>query len=100
MKIFEMDTEALTESEEKIVSYVESTLPEFSAMVKNIKKEGLKTIETHQDSFAVDYSSKEIALLGCAVKYAGLHGIRLMFHGTNRETCEQNNNVNEEKSSS
>lgn len=40
----------------------------------------------HQDSFAADYQEDEYALLGMAIKFAGLHGKEIRIIGTNRET--------------
>jgi hypothetical protein len=40
----------------------------------------------HQDAFAAGYDNDEYTLLGMAVKYAGLHGVRVMVIGSNHET--------------
>jgi hypothetical protein len=42
----------------------------------------------HQDSFAADYQQDEYALLGMAIKFAGLHGKEIRIVGTNRETLK------------
>jgi len=42
----------------------------------------------HQDSFAADSQHDECALLGKAVKFAGLHGKEIRISGTNRETLK------------
>ena len=42
----------------------------------------------HQDSFAADYQQDEYALLGKAIKFAGLHGKEIHIIGTNRETLK------------
>jgi hypothetical protein len=42
----------------------------------------------HQDSFAADYQQDEYALLGMAIKFAGLHGKEVRIIGTNRETLK------------
>jgi len=42
----------------------------------------------HQDSFAADYQQDEYALLGMAIKFAGLHGKEIRIIGTNRETLK------------
>ncbi len=78
---------------------VEKYLPEFAYSVKRIchnakiaKRKGdrrkLPTIALHQDSFAGGYHYDEYTLLGCAVKYAGLYGITVLFAGRNRDTYE------------
>jgi hypothetical protein len=40
----------------------------------------------HQDTFGADYQTDEFALLGQAIKYAGLFGREVRVIGTNRET--------------
>jgi hypothetical protein len=47
------------------------------------------TVIIHQDSFAADYQQDEYALLGKAIKFAGLHGKELRIIGTNRETLKE-----------
>ena len=42
----------------------------------------------HQDSFAADYQDDEYALLGMAIKFAGLYGKEVRIIGTNRETLK------------
>ncbi len=40
------------------------------------------------ESCAADYQQDEYALLGKAIKFAGLHGKELRIIGTNRETLQ------------
>ena len=40
----------------------------------------------HQDAFAAGYDDDEYALLGMAIKYAGLHGVAINMIGKNHET--------------
>lgn len=62
---------------------IEGRLPDFAAMVRN----GLNdAVVLHQDSFAADYQTDEFALLGQAIKYAGLFGREVRVIGKNRET--------------
>jgi hypothetical protein len=42
----------------------------------------------HQDSFAADYQQDEYALLGMAIKFAGIHGKEVRIIGTNRESLK------------
>lgn len=42
----------------------------------------------HQDAFAADYQDLEYALLGKAIKFAGLHGKEVRIVGRNRETIK------------
>jgi hypothetical protein len=60
-------------------------LPDFPKMAAKCKQEDASII-LHQDAFAAGYDEDEYILLGMAVKYAGLFGIRIIFTGTNHET--------------
>ena len=42
----------------------------------------------HQDAFAADYQDHEYALLGKAIKFAGLRGKEVRIIGKNRETLK------------
>ena len=42
----------------------------------------------HQDAFAADYQDHEYALLGKAIKFAGLTGKEVHIIGKNRETLK------------
>jgi hypothetical protein len=59
-------------------------LPDF--VESCLKNEDIVII--HQDSFAADYQQDEYALLGKAIKFAGLHGKEIRIIGTNRETLQ------------
>ena len=62
---------------------IEHLLPEFVKSCAN--KEDLII---NQDSFAADYQQSEYALLGMAIKFAGLHGKEVRVIGTNRKTLK------------
>lgn len=70
---------------QQLIQDIEKEIPDFAKIVQN--KDG-NTIVLHQDSFAGDYQNKEYSLLGKAIKYAGLYGKEIVFHGTNRETID------------
>jgi hypothetical protein len=67
---------------------VKKYLPEFARGVAEIVAKGEKdsTLLLHQDAFAAGYDDDEYALLGMAVKYAGLYGVNVTVIGTNHET--------------
>ena len=44
--------------------------------------------DIHQDAFAADYQDHEYALLGKAIKFAGLHGKEVRIIGKNRDTLK------------
>jgi hypothetical protein len=64
---------------------IRRSLPDF---VESCLRNGDLVI-IHQDSFAVDYQQDEYAILGKAIKFAGLHGKELRIIGTNRETLKE-----------
>ena len=69
---------------------VEKYLPEFAravaTLVAKVEDPNERPIYLHQDAFAAGYDDDEYTLLGMAIKYAGLHGVRITIHGTNHET--------------
>jgi hypothetical protein len=67
---------------------VERFLPGFVKIVAGARGDGRKAemVVLHQDAFAAGYDEDEYALLGMAVKYAGLHGVTVTVIGGNRET--------------
>ncbi len=72
----------LREKEAALAAKMERVLPDF---VKSCR-EKVDAVIIHQDSFAADYQDDEYALLGMAIKFAGLHGKEVRIIGTNRET--------------
>jgi len=72
----------LQERKAALSAEIRRLLPDF--VESCLKHEDLVII--HQDSFAADYQEDEYALLGKAIKFAGLHGKELRMIGTNRET--------------
>lgn len=61
---------------------VERELPDFVQLVRIQPGE----IVLHQDAFAADYQDHEFALLGKAIKYAGIFGREVRVIGKNRDT--------------
>jgi hypothetical protein len=79
------------EEQERIATLratVEHYLPDFAKGIQRIVESGDKEsiFLLHQDAFAAGYQKDEYVLLGMAVKYAGLHGVRVSIGGTNHET--------------
>jgi hypothetical protein len=62
-------------------------LPDFVKAVK-AKEGAMDGLVLHQDAFAAGYDDDEYTLLGMAIKYAGLHGLRVIIGGQNHETFE------------
>lgn len=72
-----------------IITYVEKVIPDFCKAIKACKENQEKPkLLMHQDAFAADYQMEELVLLGFAVKYAGIYGVELIFHGTNGDTLD------------
>ncbi len=67
---------------------IEHYLPDFVNTIQRMTRSGEEepTLILHQDAFAAGYHKDEYTLLGMAVKYAGLHGVRVSIGGTNHET--------------
>jgi len=75
----------LKQRQAALTAEIRRLLPDFVQSCR--KNEDVVII--HQDSFATDYQQDEYALLGKAIKFAGLHGKELRIIGTNRETLEE-----------
>ena len=76
--------EELKQKEAALSAEIRRLLPSFVESCR--KNEDVVII--HQDSFAADYQQNEYALLGMAIKFAGLHGKELRIIGRNRETLK------------
>jgi len=70
--------------EAALAAEVESLLPDFV----NSCRDKAAVVFIHQDAFAADYQDNEYALLGKAIKFAGLHGKEVHIIGKNRETLK------------
>ena len=68
---------------------VERQLPDFVQLVRNQEV----AIVLHQDAFAADYQDHEFALLGKAIKYAGIFGREVRIVGKNRDTLSNAGNA-------
>ena len=74
--------ETVRHKEAALSAEIMRLLPDFAESCRG--KEQLVII--HQDSFAAGYQDEEYALLGKAIKFAGLLGKELRIVGRNRET--------------
>jgi len=79
-----MPAEELMEREAALAAEVERLLPDFV----NSCRDKADVVIIHQDAFAADYQDDEYALLGKAIKFAGLHGKGVRIIGRNRETLK------------
>jgi hypothetical protein len=76
--------EELMEKEAALAAEVERLLPDFVNSCRDIAD----VVIIHQDAFAADYQDHEYALLGKAIKFAGLHGKEVRIIGKNRDTLK------------
>ena len=79
-----MTEEELREKKSALTAKIERLLPDFAKSCRD----KAEMVIIHQDSFAADYQEDEYALLGMAIKFAGLHGKEVRIIGTNRETLK------------
>jgi hypothetical protein len=79
-----MSSDERKRRESSLIDTISRKLPEF---VKACAAEA-EHVLLHQDSFAADYQEDEYALLGMAIKYAGLRGIEVRVIGKNRQTLD------------
>jgi hypothetical protein len=77
--------EELQQKEAALVAKIKHLLPDF---IKACLA-GDDAVIIHQDSFAADYQDDEYALLGMAIKFAGLYGKEVRIIGKNRETLKR-----------
>lgn len=75
----------LMEKETALTAEVQRLLPDFV----NSCRDKADVVIIHQDAFAADYQDHEYALLGKAIKFAGLHGKEVRIIGKNRETLKE-----------
>ena len=68
-----------TQRESNLIATIKKELPDFAKACAD----DTELVLLHQDAFAADYQEDEYALLGMAIKYAGLHGKELRVIGKN-----------------
>lgn len=56
-------------------------VPEFAEAVASSVNKEADFVALHQDGFAANYDGDEYILLGMAIKYAGLYGVKIMVIG-------------------
>ena len=75
--------------ESNLVAIIREKLPEF---VKACADD-TELVLIHQDALAADYQEDEYALLGMAIKYAGLRGKEVRVIGKNRSTLREEEKI-------
>jgi hypothetical protein len=79
----------IMQRQSELVRRIQSSLPEF---VKACAADA-DMVLLHQDAFAAAYQEDEYALLGMAIKYAGLCGKEVRVIGKNRQTVGEESKV-------
>jgi hypothetical protein len=75
--------------ESSLIDTIRKKLPEFAKACAA----DAELVLLHQDAFAADYQEDEYALLGMAIKYAGLRGKEVRVIGRNRQTLGQGDTI-------
>ena len=85
-----MTNEERMQRESSLIATIRRSLPEFAKACAD----DTELVLLHQDAFAADYREDEYALLGMAIKYAGLRGKEVRVIGKNRSTLGGEGKVN------
>jgi hypothetical protein len=75
--------------ESSLIATIRKKLPDFARMCADDSE----LVMLHQDSFAADYQDDEYALLGMAIKYAGLRGKEMRVIGKNRSSLGEEDRI-------
>jgi hypothetical protein len=79
----------IMQREASLVRKIQEKLPNFAKACAD----DVEVVVLHQDAFAADYQEDEFALLGMAIKYAGLCGKDVQVIGKNRQTVGERDSV-------
>jgi hypothetical protein len=75
--------------ESSLIATIRKKLPDIARMCADDSE----LVMLHQDSFAADYQDDEYALLGMAIKYAGLRGEEVRVIGKNRSSLGEEDRI-------
>jgi hypothetical protein len=84
-----MTSDERMKREPHLIATIKKQLPEF-AKACAVDSD---MVMLHQDSFAADYQEDEYALLGMAIKYAGLRGKEVRVIGKNRSSLGEEEKI-------
>ena len=84
-----MNSHERMQRESNLVAIIRKQLPEFAKACAD----DTELVLIHQDAFAADYQEDEYALLGMAIKYAGLQGKEVRVIGKNRSTLREEEKI-------
>jgi len=77
-----MTSDERMQREANLIATIRAKLPDFARMCADDSE----LVMLHQDAFAADYQEDEYALLGMAIKFAGLRGKEVRVIGKNRSS--------------
>ena len=84
-----MTNDERMQRESSLIATIRRKLPEFAKACAD----DTKLVSIHQDAFAADYQEDEYALLGMAIKYAGLRGKEVRVIGKNPRSLGEEGTV-------
>jgi len=84
-----MTNDERMQRESRLIATIRKNLPEFAKACAD----ETEFVLLHQDAFAADYQEDEYALLGMAIKYAGLRGKEVRVIGKNRSSLGDEDTV-------
>ena len=84
-----MNNQEQMQRESKLIATIKEQLPDFV----NACAGDEDVVLLHQDACAADYQEDEYALLGMAIKYAGLRGKEVRVIGKNRSTLREEEKI-------
>ncbi len=84
-----MNNHERMQRESNLVAIIRKKLPEFAKECAD----DTELVLIHQDALAADYQEDEYALLGMAIKYAGLRGKEVRVIGKNRSTLREEEKI-------
>ena len=84
-----MTSDERMQRESSLIATIKKELPEFAKACAD----DTELVLLHQDAFAADYQEDEYALLGMAIKYAGLRGKEVRVIGKNRSSLGEEDKI-------
>jgi hypothetical protein len=84
-----MTNDERMQRESSLIATIRKKLPEFAKACAD----DTELVLLHQDASAADYQDGEYALLGMAIRYAGLRGKEVRVIGKNRSTLGEEDTI-------
>jgi hypothetical protein len=84
-----MTNDERMQGESSLIATIRKKLPDFAKACAD----DTELVLLHQDAFAADYQEDEYALLGMAIKYAGLRGKEVRVIGKNRSSLGEEDRI-------